>query len=508
MLRTLRLTSLLALFGAALICACKPAPPEPEPGPEPLPARSNILLITVDTLRADHLSSYGYGRSTSPNIDALAASGVRFDQASSQWPKTTPAFASMFTSTYSKDNGNVRKVGIPLSCRMDTVAEVLQRQGYSTHAVIANAAVGRELNFDQGFDTFVETWKLETKEGTAVDPNRAEAVSRIAAAELDHLDPHRPFFLWVHYLDPHWPYSPPNPWSGKFQNDKLYDPSVRIPITPKKKVQEMMGIGDGQVDTGHDQLAFYVARYDAEIAYTDEQIGKLIAAFKAKGLLGKTLVALTADHGESLGDHHYFFDHGRFGFQSCLRVPLIVSYPGVLTPRVDRDPVEMLDLAPTLIEATGAPLANGVWMQGHTLTGRLRGEHEVRTEKPGPDAVSHPGYAFSEAGYEQDNQWEKIVRDERFKLIFADRLADQRWLAGGGDGVRFVLYDLKNDPTETTNVAAQFPKDLERLKRALWQWMQAPHFEVLTEPPSEDCKEQRTLDPKSEQLLRSLGYLH
>jgi len=174
-------------------------------------------------------------------------------------------------------------------------------------------------------------------------------------------------------------------------------------------------------------------------------------------------------------------------------------------PRVDAEPVELVDLAPTLIEATGAPLAGGVWMQGSTLTPRLRGHRAARAGKPGPDAASHSGYAFSEAGYELDNQWEKIVRDERFKLIYATRFADQRWL--GGEGVPFVLYDLEHDPGETRNVAGDFPADLDRLKRTLWQWMQAPHFEVATEPPGEECKDQHPLDPRSEQLLKSLGYL-
>jgi arylsulfatase A-like enzyme len=514
----------VALLSAGCPGAADPADPagsgdsrdsrDSEAEAEPLPPRSNIVLITIDTLRADHLSSYGYPRATTPALDRLAASGVRFDQAAAQWPKTTPSFASMFTSTYSKDNGNVRKIGIPLPCRAETVAEVLQRQGYGTHAVVANAAVGSELNFDQGFDTFIETWKL-THGDHAVDANSAEAVTRIAAAELGRIDRRRPFFLWVHYLDPHWPYTPPPGWENRFQGDRWFDRSVRIPIAKGKRVQEMMGIGEGQQAAGRDDLAFYVARYDAKVAYADAEVGKLLAALRQRGLLDKTLIALTADHGESLGDHHYFFDHGRFGYQTCLRVPLILSYPGVIPPHVDAEPVELVDLAPTLIEATGVPLAGGAWMQGHTLTPRLRGHRVERAAKPGPpgrqpplpftDAARHPGYAFSEAGYELDNQWEKVVRDERFKLIYASRFADQRWLAG--EGVQFVLYDLRNDPGETRNAAADFPADLERLKRVLWQWMQAPHFEVATEPPGEDCKEQRPLDPRSEQLLKSLGYL-
>jgi arylsulfatase A-like enzyme len=512
-----RLAGMVVMLGAA---ACRQQA-APVPAAAPLPA-GNILLITVDTLRADHLSSYGYGRPTSPEIDRLAAQGVRFDQASSQWPKTTPSFASMFTASYSKDNRIVRKVGIPLPCRYETVAEALKRQGYGTYAVVSNGAVGSDFYFDQGFDTFVQTWKLPhggsaAEIGGTADPNRAEAVTRLAAGVADRIDRRKPFFLWVHYIDPHWPYSPPPPYRDRFQSDRFFDRSVRIPVSKGKARQEMMGIGEGQVVDGHDDLAFYVARYDAEIAYTDAQIGKLLAALRAKGLMGKTLTVLTADHGESLGEHHYFFDHGRFAFQTCLRVPLVVSYPGVLAAGVDRDPVELLDLAPTLLEAAGARLPGGRWKQGRSLGRRLRGEAAaggpvspaaadtaVAGDKDDP-VPPHAGLAFSEAGYELDDHWMKIVRDRRFKLIYAQMLPDQRWT--GGDGVRFVLFDLERDPGETRNVAAEHPLDAERLKRALWQWDRAPRFDVATQPPTAACQGERRMDTETAKLLHSLGYI-
>ncbi|MGB6853761.1 MAG: sulfatase-like hydrolase/transferase, partial [Thermoanaerobaculia bacterium] len=145
---------------------------EPE---NPYPVGSNILLLTVDTLRADHLSSYGYPRRTSPVLDRLGSEGVRFEQTAVQWPKTGPSFASIFTSTYPKDNGIVRRVGMPLPHEFLMLAEVLQRHGYTTHAVVANGAVASDFNFNQGFDTYVETWKQEL-DGFSGDPNGAEAV--------------------------------------------------------------------------------------------------------------------------------------------------------------------------------------------------------------------------------------------------------------------------------------------------------------------------------------------
>lgn len=508
---------LAALLLPALLAACtacdRGGASETEPV-EPLPGRSNILLITVDTLRADHLSSYGYPRQTSPVIDRLAAEGVRFDQAAVQWPKTTPSFASMFTATYPKDNNIVRKVGIPIPCEFEMLAETLQRQGYTTHAVVSNGAVGSDFYFDQGFETYIETWKLPQGED-GKDPNSAEAVTRLALSLLDKISQSgKPYFLWVHYIDPHFPYTPPGEYSDKYQNDEHWKPEPKIQIFDKPN-QQMTGIGQKQVLDGRDELDFYVARYDAEIAYNDLHIGHLLDEMKKRGMMNKTLTAFTSDHGESLGEHAYYFDHGRFSFQTCLRVPLILHYPGVLTPRVDKDPVELIHLAPTLLEAAGVQLPGGAWKQGRSLTARLRGVRPIPTAPQAPDGEesatsanpggTQPGLAFSEAGWETHNKWQKVVQDGRFKLVLAQTRPDQRWI--GGEGVLFTLYDLGNDPGETRNVADQFPQDTERLKRALWAWDRAPRIDVKTDTVGGACGDQRSMDEETRKLLESLGYL-
>ncbi|MDY7093354.1 MAG: sulfatase [Acidobacteriota bacterium] len=506
----------LALLLPLLATACRDV--DPEPVVEPLPARSNILLITVDTLRADHLSSYGYPRETSPVIDRLAAEGVRFDQPAVQWPKTSPSFASMFTATYPKDNGMVRRVGVPLPCKFHMLAEVLQEQGYTNHAVVANGALASDFYFDQGFETYIETWKLEPGDD-GQDPNRAEAVTELALGLLDQLESsEQPYFLWVHYLDPHFPYEPPEEARDRFQNDEHWSPEPKVFIADKP-TQQMMGIGQEQVLDDRDELAFYVARYDAEIRYNDQQIGRLLDAMGERGLMENTLTVFTSDHGESLGEHGYYFDHGRFSFQTCLRVPFIVHYPGVLEPRVDEAPVELLHLAPTLLEAAGVELPEGRWMQGRSLTPRLRGmapepaaveEAETASEKEGDTVTAGawqrpPGLAFAEAGWETRGKWQKVVRDDRFKLVFAQTRPEQRWI--GGEGVRFTLFDLHNDPEETENVAEQFPEDLERLKRELARWNGAEPFDVLVDPDEETCGDQRSMDDETRKLLESLGYL-
>lgn len=501
----------LLLLPLAAFTACGGAS---EPAVEPLPAGSNILLITVDTLRADHLSSYGYRRETSPVMDRLAAQGVRFERPSVQWPKTGPSMASMFTATYPKDNGIVRRIGMPLPCRFEMLAESLKKQGYDTHAVVANGALASDFYFDQGFDTYIETWKLDADDH---DPNTAGPVTDLAVGLLGRLKEAeaagRPWFLWVHYLDPHAPYTPPGEWSERFQGDEHWSPEPKINISDRPR-QQMYGIGREQVLDGRDELAFYVARYDAEIAYSDAQIGELLEAMEERDLMGRTLTVLTSDHGESLGEHHYYFDHGRFSFQTCLKVPLIFHYPGVLEPRVDAEPVELIHLTPTLLEAAGVELPGGRWMQGRTLTPRLRGVTEERRgggggPEDGPEGGSAtgptPGYAFAEAGWETHNRWQKVVQDGRFKLIYAQSPPEQRWIAG--EGVRFALFDLLEDPGETVNVAGEHPQELERLQRVLWRWENADPFPVEVGDLTESCGEEREMEGETRELLKSLGYL-
>jgi arylsulfatase A-like enzyme len=236
------------------------------------------------------------------------------------------------------------------------------------------------------------------------------------------------------------------------------------------------------------------------VRYTDQEIGRLLAWLRER--LGDDWVVLfTSDHGESLGEHGYYFDHGRFGFETCLHVPLILHYPGVLEPRVDSDPVAVMDIGPTILEAAGVPLERDdhgtLWMQARSLTPRLRGN------PPPPEDDGHR-YVFSEAGYETNDKWEKFVRDERFKLVYTQTAPTQRWY--GGQGVRFVLYDLETDPGETENVAEAFPEDLERLKRRLSLWHRAEKFPVLLD--TQTCEgDEREMDDQTRELLESLGYL-
>ncbi len=482
-LSTLRSVALLGF--ASLLPGCAADDP-------PMPERSHLLLITIDTLRADHLSSYGYPRLTSPVLDQLAAEGVRFDRPAVQWPKTGPSFASIFSSTYPKDNGIVRQVGIPVPDEFAMLAEQLKTRGFATAAVVSNGALGTDFNFDQGFDHYVQTWKVDGVEG---DPNRASIVTDEALRAASRLDPEEPFFLWVHYLDPHFPYTPPPEYSDLFQDDEHFDPTVQIDVDYTKKTRQMAAIGYEKVLDGREDLAFYEARYDAEIRYADAEIGRLLDSLRASGHLETTLIAVTADHGESLGEHYYYFDHGKFSFQTCLRVPLILHYPGVIEPGVDTEPVQLIDLAPTLLEFAGADLPEGTWQQGTSFADRLIGGG---TE----DELVPPRLAFSEAGYALNDNWQKVVQDERYKLILVRGRHLRRWF-GSPEGDQWILYDLDEDPGETTNLARELPNDSRRLQKALVEWMNAEPFDV----GAQSAGEQGEMDEETRKQLEALGYL-
>ncbi len=458
---------------------------------ERTPKPSNILLITIDTLRADHLSSYGYPRQTSPVLDRLAAGGVRFDQAAVQWPKTGPSFASMMTATYPKNNGIVRKVGIPIPEDFNMLAEVLQGQGYQTMAVVANGAVGSDFNFDQGFDRYVESWNEEPP-APGVDTTGAIAVTALARGLLEEISPDRPFFLWVHYLDPHFPYSPPAEFRDLFQNDEYFEPNRQIRVDSERTKRDTFGIGRDQVLDGHDDLSFYIARYDAEIAHTDAEIGKLLTRAGSLGLLENTLEIVSSDHGESLAEHEYYFDHGRYGFQTCLRVPLLFHFPGVIDPAVDPDPVELIDLAPTILEFAGVELVNGRWMQGRSLKPRLEGSRL----DPG-----RPAYAFSEAGYGRQDMWQRIVRNRRYKFADSREGNAQRHMSGAV-GKRYALYDLESDPGETSNLVDEMPEKAEEMLALVTRWYETP-FDAITGSTGDVG----AMDDETREQLKALGYL-
>lgn len=451
--------------------------------------RPNVLLITVDTLRADRLGSYGYSLPTTPNIDKLAARGVRFDDTTAQWPKTWPSMASMLSGAYPKTIG-VNYRGRELHPTLLLLGEVFQQEGYRTAAVVANVNVGARFGFDQGFDAFMESWDetwtrqagdvpfRQQRPGDVKRFTNAKTVTDHALGWLRESDSSRPFFLWLHYIDPHGPYIPPPEYAEYFR-DASY-PSVELDRSRVARYQVQV---DPKTHRPITDLGFYLAQYDREVRFLDDEIGRLLSDIDAK----RTLVVFSADHGESFNEHDYWLEHGKLPYQECARLPLIVAQHGRLPAgRVVESPVGLIDVPVTILELAGIGIP--ATFEGHSLTGLIDGD----------DVSAGPAYVFMESGYQEATQL--TVRQGEWKLIRIRAQEDREEMTG----TEFELYDVRADPGESTNLAAARPDVVERLSRVLDEWYRGG-------PQRREGAEEldpQSLSPEELEQLQSLGYVN
>jgi arylsulfatase A-like enzyme len=393
--------------------------------------RPSIVLITIDTLRADHLGCYGYERPVSPRIDALALEGTLFEQARTTLPRTTQSISSILTGRLPKSHG-ARGIFAHLSESNVTVAEALKKAGFDTAAFVSNTFLHPRQGFAQGFDIYdnpESRWSGDS----------APAVTRAATRWLDARRSGRPFFLWVHYVDPHWLYAPPPPF------DRAFGPGFDH-VLPIFDDLEKGRLTQGQVIFGNvvdaEQETRITALYDGEIHATDDAIGALLD--RLAGIGSPLITVLTADHGEGLGEHGYHYGHGEYLYEDGLHVPLIVRYPGVVAAGArERGAALNIDVAPTILELAGLPGLTGI-------EGRAR-----LTLGGGASAKAAPGrrITWAESDYQlihPENQryyipgprgrWNS-ASDGRYKLIHIPR----------PDGAYLELYDLEADPRETIN---------------------------------------------------------
>lgn len=412
--------------------------------------RANVLLYVIDALRADRLSSYGYPRATTPRIDQLAADGIRFASAYSTGPNTPSSIPGLFTSLpASEASGRLRRDNPGAVAH--TLAEKFRDAGYQTAAFQANFWLRRSLGFARGFQTYEVMVDNEGRNSRAVPANRlhARAIQWVRRPER------APFFLYIQSMDVHSPYAPPEAFRGRF---------------PLKRPENWRRALDGLTEhrrTVIEDLDFEY--YDDAVAYADHEFGRLLDALREASLLDSTIVVLTADHGESLGEDGRYL-HGVSLHEEQVHVPLIVSVPWARVSRVVEEAVSLSDLAPTLLELVGAEIP--AQFRGRPL-GSARAPHEAR-------------FAVGELG----SSW--FLRSGRWKLI-ATR-ADSR------------LYDIESDALERHDVAPQHPATTGYLKQLLCQ-----HSRAYRERAFETSDLDEGLDPEErktfEQSLRALGYI-
>lgn len=463
-----------AAVSALLAVACPgPAGQGPPPPPSPTAASGlNVLLVTVDTLRADHLGCHGYFRATSPNIDALAAGGTLFEKAYTYWPKTRGSFVMIHTGREPSENGYGRSHPLLVGFNA-TLASVLSEAGYRTAAVVDNPNVSASLGYAKGFETYRETWQ---EKGLPTETDRTRAITAAAVRFLREAPGQRPFLLWLHYVNPHAPYTPPPPYDSAFLDERAASGPRLRPVAGFHG-----GVKREWAVPGRDRLGYYVAQYDGEIAAVDREVGEVLGALGASGLAGRTLVVFTSDHGESLGEHDYYFDHGEDVFDPCLSIPLLVRLPGAPAGHRVRELATTLDLVPTILDAVKVSYPPG--LAGASLLGAVRGGK-------GPAR----GQLVS-----QNDRGLTGVYDDRYKLVAVPR---------DDGGATLALYDRREDPAEVRDVAKGAHGVFRGLKRELELFVERSEARwVATRRLLEGAPGEGRMTPAACENLKALGYV-
>ncbi len=467
------LTLALALILVTSTCS----PPEPAGNPV------NVLLISFDTLRPDHLSCYGYTRQTSPNLDAIAQRGVLFENFYSSTSWTLPAHMAMFTGLPDSVHGVYDNDVPALDPNRKTLAQQFKAAGYTTAGFVTGPYLHPAFGFDRGFDEYFNCMAyMEAQDfrdrrfrrfsnNTHAESHRAATNPTLFSAATNWLQQKRtePFFLFMHVWDVHYDFTPPPPFDRKF------DPDYNGPITG----MNFASSPDIHPAMAKRDLDHLIALYDGEIAYTDEFVGKLMSQMDRLGLTENTLIVITADHGEE------FFEHGRKGhqwtlFEEVLRIPLIISWPGHL-PQGKRvtEQGRIIDLVATLTELCSLP--PNTETIGTSLVAAIEGtggrDLPVYSEL---DVADHPVSL-------------RAIRTPEYKLIWDNR------------SQRFQLFDMQLDPQETNPLPAE-SIHAARALASLQDWM-GRMKELAATLPRHSGRAPVDLDDQTLRRLKGLGYI-
>lgn len=493
------------------------------------PTTPNIILIVVDTARADHLSCYGYARPTTPNIDRIAAEGVLYENAIAPAPWTLPSHASLFTGLYASRHGVHGRHHV-LSDRHPTLQGWLAQQGYQTLGISNNSWISASFGFHRGFHTFIQLWQyfqtstdmagfkraLEGSNGQRSAGNvwqifrqgnpllnvvngvygrffrrRYSGARRTKTELIKWLSTRRlakqPFYVFINYLEPHLEYKPPRSFDMLHAEDKATARDMLKRDQIRLAWEYIAGVGGVTSEEFHTLRALY----DGELSYVDHRIGELCDYLETCGLLDDTLLIITSDHGENIGEHD-LMDHQYCLYDTLLRIPLIIRYPRRFPPGIVVDThVNLVDLFPTIMDVLGAennPVRaelQGGSLVPDSLRPRPFAVAEYLTPQPSIEALTRK-YPAGRAHVLKYDRTLRAIRSEDFKLIVASDGQDE-------------LYDLGDDPDELTNVIDRRPGDAVLLRAMLDEWLAS--FKPST--PDEGL----VPDPAILRRLEDLGYL-
>jgi len=445
-----------------------PAKAAATPSAAPPPAkRPNVLVYLVDTLRADHVGAYGYGKPTTPALDAVARQGVVCAAARAQSSWTRPTVATILTGLHPITHNTMDKLQ-RLPEEIETLPERLQAAGYRTGYVTTNANVSGKFGFRQGTEMFLY---LTDRQGGRPVKADAVRVNEAAIRWLESLEGDAPFFLYLHTVDPHAPYLPDEPWRSRFVPE-LDDEGLGLR-------RSLARLERGQVEASERTMAQLAGLYDAEVAGNDAAFGELVEYLKRSGRWDSTLVLFVADHGEEFLDHGKM-EHGRTLYEEQLRVPMVWKLPGGAgAGRRIETPVEQIDVAPTILEAAG--VERPASFPGRSLWAALAAGAPL-DERPSVALLDRLSYAY-EAVYHRG--FKLIRRIDR--TIYRERPLDQ-------------LFDLGLDPFERAERERELPVHRALLESKL-RALRAALGPTMTPGEAE-------LDPELEQTLRALGYIN
>jgi len=481
------------LLALPLFAGCTPG--------EPPPTLRNVLLISLDTTRADHLAGFGGTEERTPTMARLAREGLRFTDVTAAAPTTLASHSSLVTGSYPHTHGVARN-GYVLDEANVTLAELFRAQGFRTAAVLGSFALEERFGFRQGFEVYDQSFDQLASRTVDQSQRRAERVTAAALAAVDAFEGER-WFTFVHYFDPHAPFAPPAPFaptegkiestpedferSARFHQERRYGQALGATAPIQQGVpagwvgRRAREEAEAEVDPALRQL------YAGEVAYLDSALGELLAGLEARGLADETLVIVTADHGESFTEHHDLWNHGLWLYQTTMHVPLVLRFPdGRGAGRTVDQPVSGIDLAPTLHELFGLPRPERC--EGTSLVPLIEGG--ILARGPIFSEATQPGVAFEEAGEWGNKKKPKAIRSGRHKLLWSPYTGTEE------------LYDLAADPHERHDLLASPDASIQALHAELARELRRWSRSAAPLPSSFD----RTLLDETLERLSELGY--
>jgi arylsulfatase len=457
-LRVHRLATLLVVGVVLLLLISNVTAPRPT-GPD-------LILITVDTLRADHLGSYGYERDTSPNIDRFADESLLFENNVSHAPVTSSSFSSILSGLLPHETGVFRNDRLPW--HINTLAEYLRNAGYRTQAIIGNFVLRKSRRYGQGFEVYDdEMQQFERVRGLAERIAPATADAAIEALRRLQERPEQRFFLWVHFQDPHGPYTAPESASGIPPLANTPRPmATNETISGEGGIPSYQQLGE-EIDYHH-----YVSEYDREIRFFDLHFGRLMDEIRRLGLYDTALIVFTSDHGEAMGEHDYYFAHGEHLYQGLIHVPLVVRWAGRAQSGRRSDFVQHSDLVPTILGFLSVPATAG--LRGRDLT---RGPGDPR--------------ALISQMRRQDGSFALSIIIDGLKMIHEPGVWD------------YALFDLEQDPLEQIDLSGDpaYRDAADQLRRQLDTLRNEGLGSAAPAGEAPDLSEEEI------ERLRALGYL-